>query len=170
MITVYPIWILPLFNTLAPMEPGKLKTDVEALAARLKFPLKHLYVIDGSKRSAHSNAYFFGLPWSKHIVIYDTLIEKSEVSEVVAVLGHELGHWKEGHTTKMFGISQVRESLSGPTLKPLLIFSFSVPSLLHFCAILSIHQQYISLRSFRLLRDPANSYRVPLVQRYPSTS
>jgi len=97
---------LPLFNTLAPMEPGKLKTDVEALAARLKFPLKHLYVIDGSKRSAHSNAYFFGLPWSKHIVIYDTLIEKSEVSEVVAVLGHELGHWKEGHTTKMFGISQ----------------------------------------------------------------
>ncbi|PUU78061.1 peptidase family M48-domain-containing protein [Tuber borchii] len=106
MITVYPIWILPLFNTLAPMEPGQLKTDVEALAARLKFPLKHLYVIDGSKRSAHSNAYFFGLPWSKHIVIYDTLIEKSEVSEVVAVLGHELGHWKEGHTTKMFGISQ----------------------------------------------------------------
>jgi len=106
MITVYPICILPLFNKLTPLEDGKLKTEVEALASKLKFPLKHLYVIDGSKRSAHSNAYFYGLPWSKHIVIYDTLIEKSEVNEVVAVLAHELGHWKEGHTTKLFGVSQ----------------------------------------------------------------
>lgn len=107
MITVYPLVILPMFNKLTPLEPGKLKTEVEALATRLNFPLKHLYVIDGSKRSAHSNAYFYGLPWSKHIVIYDTLIEKSEVSEVVAVLCHELGHWSEGHTTKLFAIAQV---------------------------------------------------------------
>lgn len=107
MITVYPLVILPMFNKLTPLEPGQLKTEVEALATRLQFPLKHLYVIDGSKRSAHSNAYFYGLPWSKHIVIYDTLIEKSEVSEVVAVLCHELGHWSEGHTTKLFAIAQV---------------------------------------------------------------
>ncbi|KAA8905539.1 peptidase family M48-domain-containing protein [Sphaerosporella brunnea] len=106
MITVYPITILPLFNKLTPLEDGKLKTEVESLAAKLNFPLKHLYVIDGSKRSAHSNAYFYGLPWSKHIVIYDTLIEKSNVDEVVAVLAHELGHWKEGHTTKQFIVSQ----------------------------------------------------------------
>ncbi|CCX14243.1 Similar to CAAX prenyl protease 1; acc. no. P47154 [Pyronema omphalodes CBS 100304] len=106
MITAYPIFILPMFNKLTPLEDGKLKTEVEALAAKLNFPLKHLYVIDGSKRSAHSNAYFYGLPWSKHIVIFDTLIEKSEISEVVAVLAHELGHWKEGHTTKQFGVSQ----------------------------------------------------------------
>ncbi len=71
-------------------------------------PLKELYVIDGSKRSAHSNAYFYGLPWKKHIVIYDTLIEKSETEEVVAVLSHELGHWSLSHTTKLFGIAQVR--------------------------------------------------------------
>ncbi|KAK7432378.1 zinc metalloprotease [Neonectria magnoliae] len=106
MITIYPIAILPLFNKLSPLEDGKLKTGVEALAASLKFPLHELYVIDGSKRSAHSNAYFFGLPWKKHIVIYDTLIEKSESEEVVAVLAHELGHWKLGHTTSLFGISQ----------------------------------------------------------------
>jgi len=106
MITIYPIAILPLFNKLSPLEEGKLKTDVEDLAKKLKFPLKELYVIDGSKRSAHSNAYFFGLPWKKHIVIYDTLIEKSENEEVVAVLAHELGHWSLGHTTKLFGISQ----------------------------------------------------------------
>jgi STE24 endopeptidase len=109
MITIYPIAILPLFNKLSPLEEGKLKTDVEDLAKKLKFPLKELYVIDGSKRSAHSNAYFFGLPWKKHIVIYDTLIEKSENEEVVAVLAHELGHWSLGHTTKLFGISQVSQ-------------------------------------------------------------
>lgn len=111
MITIYPIAILPLFNKLSPLEEGKLKTDVEGLAQKLKFPLHELYVIDGSKRSAHSNAYFFGLPWKKHIVIYDTLIEKSETQEVVAVLAHELGHWSLGHTTKLFGISQVRLGL-----------------------------------------------------------
>ncbi|CAM1507926.1 Fc.00g047740.m01.CDS01 [Cosmosporella sp. VM-42] len=106
MITIYPVAILPLFNKLSPLEEGDLKSSVESLAASLKFPLHELYVIDGSKRSAHSNAYFFGLPWKKHIVIYDTLIEKSEPQEVVAVLAHELGHWKLGHTTSLFGISQ----------------------------------------------------------------
>ena len=107
-ITIYPIAILPLFNKLSPLKEGDLKTGVEGLAKRLGFPLKELYVIDGSKRSAHSNAYFYGLPWKKHIVIYDTLIEKSETEEVVAVLSHELGHWSLSHTTKLFGISQVR--------------------------------------------------------------
>ena len=106
-ITIYPIFILPLFNKLSPLEPGDLKTGVEDLAKRLNFPLQELYVIDGSKRSAHSNAYFYGLPWKKHIVIYDTLIEKSETEEVVAVLSHELGHWSLSHTTKLFGIAQV---------------------------------------------------------------
>jgi STE24 endopeptidase len=105
-ITIYPIAILPLFNKLSPLQPGELKTGVENLARKLEFPLQELYVIDGSKRSAHSNAYFFGLPWKKHIVIYDTLIEKSEPDEVVAVLGHELGHWSLSHTTKLFGIAQ----------------------------------------------------------------
>ena len=104
-ITIYPIVIVPLFNKLSPLEPGALKEGVEALAKRLEFPLAELQVIDGSKRSAHSNAYFTGLPWKKKIVIYDTLIEKSEVKEVEAILAHELGHWKEGHTTKLLGIS-----------------------------------------------------------------
>ncbi len=111
-ITIYPIIILPMFNKLSPLEPGALKTGVEELAKRLKFPLNELYVIDGSKRSAHSNAYFYGLPWKKHIVIYDTLIEKSETEEVVAVLSHELGHWSLGHTTKLFGIAQVHSPAS----------------------------------------------------------
>ncbi|KAF3388940.1 CAAX prenyl protease 1 [Penicillium rolfsii] len=105
-ITIYPIAILPLFNKLSPLQPGEIKTGVENLAKKLKFPLSELHVIDGSKRSAHSNAYFYGLPWKKHIVIYDTLLEKSEPQEVVAVLSHELGHWSLSHTTKLFGIAQ----------------------------------------------------------------
>ncbi|RDA93023.1 hypothetical protein CP533_0733 [Ophiocordyceps camponoti-saundersi (nom. inval.)] len=105
--TAYPIFIQPLFNKLSPLDEGELKKNVENLAASQKFPLNDLFVIDGSKRSAHSNAYFYGLPWKKHIVIYDTLIEKTETSEIVAILAHELGHWKLGHTTRLFAIAQV---------------------------------------------------------------
>ncbi|KAI7609197.1 CAAX prenyl protease 1, partial [Hortaea werneckii] len=104
-VTIYPIVIVPLFNKLTPLEPGKLKERVEALAGKLEFPLDELQVIDGSKRSAHSNAYFTGLPWKKKIVIYDTLIAKSSVPEIEAVLAHELGHWKMGHTTSLLAIS-----------------------------------------------------------------
>lgn len=122
--TAYPIFIQPLFNKLSPLEEGELKTKVEELAATHKFPLQELFIIDGSKRSAHSNAYFYGLPWKKHIVIYDTLIEKTETNEIIAILAHELGHWKLGHTTRLFGIAQVSLSTSYsiiPTVPPRLI-------------------------------------------------
>ena len=105
-VTVYPILIVPLFNKLTPLEPGKLKDSIDALAKKLKFPLGELSVIDGSKRSSHSNAYFTGLPWKKKIVIYDTLLEQSNDREVEAVLAHELGHWSMSHTTKLLAISQ----------------------------------------------------------------
>ncbi|KAH8829254.1 peptidase family M48-domain-containing protein [Flagelloscypha sp. PMI_526] len=106
MVLIYPTLIQPLFNKLSPLPEGNLRNRVTSLAARLKFPLKHLYEIDGSKRSSHSNAYFFGLPWSKHIVIFDTLIEQSQPAEVEAVLAHELGHWAYAHPTQMLLISQ----------------------------------------------------------------
>lgn len=63
MVVLYPLVIQPLFNKLSPLQDGELRTRIEALATHLKFPLKHLYEIDGSKRSSHSNAYFYGLPW-----------------------------------------------------------------------------------------------------------
>lgn len=63
MVIIYPTVIQPLFNKLSPLKEGELRTRIEGLASKLKFPLKHLYEIDGSKRSSHSNAYFFGLPW-----------------------------------------------------------------------------------------------------------
>lgn len=107
-IIVYPKFIQPLFNTLTPLEDGELKTEIELLTKKNKFPLDKLYVIDGSKRSGHSNAYFMGLPWgSKQIVLYDTLIQHSTIAEVVSVLGHEIGHWKLNHTTKLMIIGEL---------------------------------------------------------------
>jgi STE24 endopeptidase len=168
MITIYPIAILPLFNKLSPLEKGKLKTDVEDLAKKLKFPLHELYVIDGSKRSAHSNAYFFGLPWKKHIVIYDTLIEKSEIDEVVAVLAHELGHWSLGHTTKLFGISQVgfSELVFGFGLKDRLTVWIG-PLLLHLCPFLGLCQQQLPLCRLWLYQRAPHHHRVPALLGHP---
>jgi STE24 endopeptidase len=105
-VTIYPIVIVPMFNKLEPLKEGSLKKGIDALASKLKFPLGELQVIDGSKRSSHSNAYFTGLPWKKKIVIYDTLLEQSTEKEVEAVLAHELGHWSMSHTTKLLTISQ----------------------------------------------------------------
>ncbi|KAI0631482.1 peptidase family M48-domain-containing protein [Trametes polyzona] len=107
MVVLYPTVIQPLFNKLSPLPAGELRSRIEELAAKLKFPLKHLYEIDGSKRSSHSNAYFFGLPGHKHIVIFDTLIKQSKPEEVEAVLAHELGHWYYMHPTQLLLLSQV---------------------------------------------------------------
>ena len=102
---VFPAFIMPLFNKFEPLEDGELRTAIEELAGSQKFPLSKLYVTDGSKRSSHSNAYFIGLPWYKQIVLFDTLIEENTVEEVVAILAHELGHWKRNHILAQVGMS-----------------------------------------------------------------
>lgn len=107
MLTVYPVLIAPLFNKYTPLEEGSLREKIEALAASLKFPLKKLFVVDGSKRSAHSNAYMYGFFKNKRIVLYDTLIGQCSEEQVTAVLCHELGHWKLGHTKFLFLGTQV---------------------------------------------------------------
>ncbi|CAO1636099.1 unnamed protein product [Sympodiomycopsis kandeliae] len=111
---LYPTVIQPLFNKLEPLKEGALKSRVVALASSLNFPLAKIYQIDGSKRSAHSNAYFFGvLPWAnKHIVIFDTLIGKSTCSEIEAVLAHELGHWKHSDPLKLLVLAQLQIALT----------------------------------------------------------
>jgi len=106
MLTIYPTVIAPLFNKFTPLQEGELRSKIEGLASRIAFPLTELYVVDGSKRSGHSNAYFYGFFKNKRIVMYDTLLEQLDQSEIVAVLGHELGHWKLNHTLKMFFIGQ----------------------------------------------------------------
>jgi STE24 endopeptidase len=107
-IMIYPILVVPLFNELSPLPLGPLKDSVEELARKLKFPLSELQVIDESKRSAHSNAYFTGFLWKKKIVIYDTLLQKSTNKDVETVLAHELGHWSNSHTIKLFVITHSR--------------------------------------------------------------
>lgn len=86
------------------MEESELKTQIEEMASQEKFPLKKLFVIDGSKRSNHSNAYLYGFGDNKRIVLFDTLIKQLNNSEIVAVLCHEIGHWKHSHALKMMAI------------------------------------------------------------------
>lgn len=109
--TIYPTLIQPLFNKFTPLEEGELRTAIENLASEHKFPLTKLFVVDGSKRSSHSNAYFVGLPWSKQIVLFDTLIKQTETEETVAVLAHEIGHWKLNHLIQLLSVSQAQVTL-----------------------------------------------------------
>ncbi|KAG0222372.1 CAAX prenyl protease 1 [Actinomortierella wolfii] len=108
MISIYPTVIQPLFNKVEPLPDGELRTMIEALASRISFPLTKLFVIDGSKRSGHSNAYFYGFFKNKRIVLYDTLLEHSNNEEICAVLAHELGHWSHSHTLQMMAFAQVQ--------------------------------------------------------------
>ena len=140
LMTIYPDFIAPLFDKFTPLPEGDLRQKIESLASQIEFPLKKLYVVEGSKRSSHSNAYFFGFYKNKRIVLFDTLIEGYEqmapkdqntddgkneknedtkkkddkkrkqgctTDEVVAVLAHELGHWKLNHVAKNLIISEV---------------------------------------------------------------
>jgi STE24 endopeptidase len=97
---VAPVLIMPLFNKFKPLDDGDLKTSIQALLDRCGFVSKGLFVMDGSKRSAHGNAYFTGIGKNKRIVFFDTLIEKLSPSEIEAVLAHELGHFKKNHVRK----------------------------------------------------------------------
>lgn len=97
--------ILPLFNKLKPLEPGELRTEIERYCHSQGYAIGRLFVMDGSKRSTKANAFFSGLGSSKTIVLFDTLIEKLSTKEVVAVLAHEIGHYKKRHTFSMFVFS-----------------------------------------------------------------
>ncbi|MEC8332698.1 MAG: M48 family metallopeptidase [Verrucomicrobiota bacterium] len=101
MVVVYPMFIMPLFNKLEPMEDGVLKSRLFALADRTGFQASTILVMDGSKRSGHSNAFFSGFGRFRRIVLFDTLIEQMETDELEAVLAHEIGHYKLGHIPKM---------------------------------------------------------------------
>lgn len=95
-----PTWIMPLFNKFEPLEDGELKTRIHEMAEKCEFPLKEVTVMDGSRRSAKSNAFFTGLGNNKRIALFDTLIEKHTVAELVGVLAHEIGHFRKRHIVK----------------------------------------------------------------------
>jgi STE24 endopeptidase len=97
---IYPSFIAPLFNKFTPLQDEAMKARIEALLARCGFAAQGLFVMDGSKRSAHGNAYFTGFGKTKRIVFFDTLLERLSGNEVEAVLAHELGHFKRRHVLK----------------------------------------------------------------------
>lgn len=115
LMTIYPDYIAPIFDKYTPLPEGELRTNIEKLAEELQFPLYKLYLVEGSKRSVHSNAYFYGFFKNKRIVLFDTLLkDKSkdddkgcENDEILAVLSHEFGHWQYNHVAKNILITQV---------------------------------------------------------------
>ena len=117
LLVLYPTFIAPMFNKFQPLEDETLKTRVTALMQRCGFSAKGLFVMDGSKRSGHANAYFTGFGASKRVVFFDTLLAKLSPAEVDAVLAHELGHFKHKHVIKrivaMFAMSLVGFALLG---------------------------------------------------------
>lgn len=94
---IAPTWIMPLFNKFTPIEDGELKSEIMNYANKVKYKLAGVFVMDGSKRSAKSNAFFTGFGKNKRIALFDTLIEKHAVDELVGVLAHEIGHYKKKH-------------------------------------------------------------------------
>lgn len=97
---IAPTWIMPLFNKFTPLEDDELRQSILSYAESVKFSLKNVFIMDGSKRSAKSNAFFTGFGRNKRIALFDTLISKHSVKEIVAILAHEIGHYKKKHILK----------------------------------------------------------------------
>ena len=94
---IAPIWIMPLFNKFTPMEPGELKDAIQSYARSTGYEVRNISVMDGSKRSTKANAFFTGFGRTKRIALFDTLISKHTIPELIAVLAHEIGHYKKKH-------------------------------------------------------------------------
>jgi STE24 endopeptidase len=101
---IAPTWIMPLFNRFDPLAQGELRQAIMDYAQSIRFSLDNIFVMDGSKRSSKSNAFFTGFGKNRRIVLFDTLIERHTVDELVAVIAHEMGHYKEKHVVKNMGI------------------------------------------------------------------
>ena len=112
MLVVYPRVIAPLFNDFEPVESGQLRDGVERVFDRAGFSCDEVYVMDASRRSGHSNAYFVGFGRTKRVVLFDTLVEQMELPHLESVLAHELAHWKRHHIWKQFGAGLVRTGVA----------------------------------------------------------
>lgn len=146
---VAPRVIMPLFHKFTPLERGDLKSSIEKMAAQCRFPLKDVFVVDGSRRSTKGNAFFVGFGRNKKIALYDTLVEEQEVDELVGVLAHEIGHFKKKHILQhmIFALVQlgIVFFLLGVFMKNDALFAaFGVPQT----------SVYLSLVFFTLLYKP----------------
>jgi len=156
---IAPTWIMPLFNKFTPLPDGELREAIFAFAAKVKFPLQNVFVMDGSKRSAKSNAFFTGFGRNRRIALFDTLIEKHTVPELVGVLAHEIGHYKKKHILKSMLLGLVHTGV----MFFLLSFFLSRPELY---AAFGISQPslYTGLIFFGLLFTPLEMALSPFLQ------
>ena len=156
---VAPTWIMPLFNRFNPLPEGELRTAITTYAESIGFRLDNIFVMDGSKRSSKANAFFTGFGKYRRIVLYDTLIEKHSVEELVAVLAHEMGHFKQRHILKMMliGIAQ-----AGVMFYVLSLF-ISYPGLFHAFYVQEV-SVYVGLVLFGLLYAPLDMVMGIIVQ------
>ena len=145
----YTSLIVPLFNKLKPLESGELKTAIENFARKAGFGLNNIYVMNGSKRSSKANAYFSGLGPRKKIILYDTLINDLSTEEIVAVLSHEVGHYKKKHIYKGLALSLLQMAF----MLILLLWALGNPAL---SMALGAKQAnfYMGLLAFSLLYSP----------------
>lgn len=112
LIFVAPVWLAPLFNKFKPLDDPELGEKIMALALKADFPLAGVFQMDASRRSTHDNAYFTGLGSTRRIVFYDTMLKSYGHGELLAVLGHEIGHWKLGHIPKTMAASALFSGLA----------------------------------------------------------
>lgn len=108
---IFPVLIMPLFNKFTPLEEGELKEAVLNYAKENDFPLENVYVMDGSKRSGKSNAFFSGFGKGKKLVLFDTIIENHSVDEIVSIIAHETGHFKEKHILTMTALGIIQSGI-----------------------------------------------------------
>ncbi len=108
---IAPTWIMPLFNKFTPLPDGELKETLLAYGRQVDFPLAKVYVVDGSKRSGKGNAFFTGFGRQRRVALYDTLIKQHSVAELLAVLAHEIGHYKKKHILTMTMIAIIHQGI-----------------------------------------------------------
>lgn len=157
MLIIYPLFIAPLFNKFEPLEEGDLKQAIKELSDKIQFSLSGIFCMDGSKRSTHSNAYFTGFGKSRRIVLYDTLVKEMTLPQSMAVLAHEMGHYKLHHIKKMILISGIT-TLSGLFFLSLI---YDYPPLFAVFG-MEMPANYSALALFSLLSGTFTFYLKPL--------
>ncbi len=153
----YTSILLPFFNKLTPLEAGSLRTKIEAYATKVNFPLKNILLMDGSKRSSKANAFFSGIGGSKSIVLFDTLVNELSEEEIVAVLAHEVGHYKKKHIFQSMAVSFLTTAIT------LYIFGRMMNSDILPAILGTAKSFHISLIVFGMLYSPISLLTSPMM-------
>jgi STE24 endopeptidase len=159
MIVIFPTFIAPWFNKFEPLQEGEFRERILALANQIGFTTSGIFTMDGSKRSAHSNAYFTGIGKAKRIVLFDTLIEQMTMAQGLAVLAHEMGHYKMKHIRRMLAVQTIFLFIG------LYLLSVLLQAPLFFSAFGVTPANHTALVLFSLVSGPATFYLGPLMNR-----